>query len=141
MRSAKKLLKREEGYVPHAYKDHLGYWTIGYGRLIDERKGGGISREEGEFLLTNDIRKIEDALDEAVPWWREMTSARQAVLLSMAYQMGIRGVLGFRNTLRHMEAGDYDRAARGMMASKWARYDTPGRAARHAEIMVIGRFP
>lgn len=25
--------------VPHAYQDHLGYWTIGVGRLIDKRKG------------------------------------------------------------------------------------------------------
>ena len=140
MRAAKNLLKREEGFVSHAYQDHLGYWTIGYGRLIDQRKGGSISNEEGEFLLSNDIRDREDALDDLIPWWREMTSARQAVLLSMAFQMGVSGLMKFRNTLRHMEAADYDRAAKGMRASRWA-IQTPGRAERHARTMELGRFP
>ena len=39
-------LRREEGSIPHAYQDHLGFWTIGVGRLIDERKGGGLSPED-----------------------------------------------------------------------------------------------
>lgn len=34
------LLTSDEGRVPHAYQDHLGYWTIGVGHLIDRRKGG-----------------------------------------------------------------------------------------------------
>ena len=38
-------LRREEGSRPHAYQDHLGFWTIGVGRLIDVRKGGGLSPE------------------------------------------------------------------------------------------------
>ena len=139
MRAAKKLIKREEGLVLHAYKDHLGYWTIGYGRLIDERRGGGISEDEADLLLGNDINARAEALDDAIPWWREMTSARQAVLLSMAFQMGISGLLKFRNTLRYMEAGDYERAAKGMRASLWAR-QTPGRAERSARAMELGRF-
>jgi lysozyme len=39
-------LRRDEGEVLHAYQDKYGYWTIGVGRLIDARKGGGISVEE-----------------------------------------------------------------------------------------------
>ena len=50
-------LKKEEGVVKHAYQDHLGYWTIGVGRLIDKRKGGGLSDEEIDYLLGNDIEK------------------------------------------------------------------------------------
>ena len=38
-----KDLKRDEGWVPHAYKDSLGFWTIGYGFLIDEKRGGELS--------------------------------------------------------------------------------------------------
>lgn len=33
-------LRQEEGSVPHAYQDHLGFWTIGIGRLVDQRKPG-----------------------------------------------------------------------------------------------------
>lgn len=50
-----KSLKQEEGFKPHAYKDSLGYLTIGYGRMIDERLGGYLSEEEAGFLLENDI--------------------------------------------------------------------------------------
>jgi lysozyme len=32
------MLTRDEGRVRHAYQDHLGFWTIGVGRLIDQRK-------------------------------------------------------------------------------------------------------
>ena len=33
------MLKREEGFRSHAYEDHLGYATIGYGRCIEEDIG------------------------------------------------------------------------------------------------------
>ena len=36
-------LRRDEGCVLHAYPDHLGFLTLGIGRLIDRRKGGGIT--------------------------------------------------------------------------------------------------
>lgn len=34
-------LRRDEGEKLYAYQDTLGYWTIGIGRLIDRRRGGG----------------------------------------------------------------------------------------------------
>ena len=133
------LVMKEEGFVPHAYKDSLGYLTIGYGRLIDESKGGGISKDEARMLLRNDLVEIEEQLAEKIPWYLELNGPRRAVLISMAYQMGVSGLLRFKNTLAAIQEGDYDRGARGMMASLWAR-QTPGRAKRHAEIMRLGRF-
>jgi hypothetical protein len=54
-------LRRDEGEVLHAYSDHLGFTTIGVGRLIDKRRGGGITKEESKYLLENDIdRKLRD---------------------------------------------------------------------------------
>ncbi len=32
-------LKNDEGWRPFAYQDHLGFWTLGYGFLIDQRRG------------------------------------------------------------------------------------------------------
>jgi len=58
-RVIREQIKRHEGKVLHAYPDHLGYWTIGYGRLIDERRGGGITEAEAE----------EWAAGAAVPQW------------------------------------------------------------------------
>jgi len=137
--NVEEMLLREEDFVPHAYQDHLGYWTIGIGRLIDKRRDGGISREEALLLLRNDVKRIRQSFDEGIPWWTDLNRARQAVLIGMAYQMGVPGLMAFRNTLAALHNEDYAAAARGMRASKWAR-QTPGRAERMAKQMETGRF-
>ena len=134
-----RLLRGDEGEVLHAYQDHLGYWTIGVGRLIDKRKGGGISSEESAYLLANDIRDTSAELDRRLPWWRKLDEARQGVLLAMAFQMGVDGLLGFKNTLAMVQRGDYDGAARGMLESLWAK-QTPERAKRMSEQMRTGQW-
>lgn len=132
-------LRDEEGEVLQVYKDHLGYDTIGVGRLLDRRKGGGITREESEYLLSNDIAKVNAQLDANIPWWRNLDEPRQAVLQGMAFQMGIAGLLGFKNTLKMIEAGDYEAAGKGMLNSLWAK-QTPGRANRMSKQMRTGEW-
>lgn len=132
-----KQLRDEEGEVLHAYEDHLGYLTIGVGRLIDKRKGGGITKEESAYLLNNDIAKVEKQLDERLSWWRRLDEARQAVIVGMAFQIGTDGLLGFKNTLAMVNDKDYVGASYGMLASKWAK-QTPERARRMAEQMKTG---
>lgn len=130
-------LRGEEGEVLHEYKDHLGYSTIGVGRLIDKRKGGGITEEESAYLLNNDVTKIVEQLDKRLSWWKKLDDARKGVLVNMAFQMGVDGLLGFKNTLKMIESGQYEAAARGMLQSKWA-LQTPSRAKRMAEQMRTG---
>ena len=130
-------IRRDEGVVPHAYQDSLGYWTVGVGRLIDKRRGGKLSDDEIDYLLVNDITRFVDELDARLPWWRTLSPVRQRVMVNMAFNLGTAGLLGFRNTLKPVEAGRYDLAARGMMASKWAT-QVKGRAVRLAEMMRAG---
>jgi len=132
-------LRDEEGEVLHVYQDHLGYWTIGVGHLVDKRKGGRISARVSEFILNEDIDSVTSELDKRLPWWRKLDEARQAVLLGMAFQMGIDGLLGFKNTLKMVEAGDYDGAGKGMLNSLWAR-QTPERAKRMSDQMKKGEW-
>lgn len=134
-----KQLRDEEGEVLSAYQDHLGFWTIGVGRLIDKRKGGGITPEESAYLLGNDIAKVNAQLDAKIPWWRKLDEARQAVIQGMAFQMGIDGLLGFKNTLKMVESGDYEGAGKGMLNSLWAK-QTPARAKRMSEQMRTGEW-
>lgn len=133
------LLIREEGFVPHAYQDHLGYWTIGYGTLIDKRKGGGITKEQGLALLRDELKRRRAQLVDAIPWLVTLDPVRQIVLEAMAYQLGIAGLLSFRKTLAAVKSRDYQLAAKGMRASKWAQ-QTPGRAERMARAMESGEL-
>jgi lysozyme len=130
-------LKKEEGFRPYCYSDSLGYSTIGYGRLVDRRKGGGISEKEAEMLLFNDLERFSADLDEKLPWWRSLDAVRRAVLLGMTFQMGISGLLGFKNTLKCVQEGDFGGAAGRMVVSRWAA-QTPTRALRLANAMRTG---
>lgn len=130
-------LIRDEGDIPHAYQDSLGYWTIGIGHLIDKRKGGGLSEAARKFIFEEDLREKEADLDKALPWWRELSDARQRVLVNMCFNLGIGGLLGFKNTLAYIKAGDYEAAAKGMLNSKWAT-QVGARATRLSEMMRKG---
>jgi lysozyme len=122
-------LRRDEGEVLHMYKDHLGFATIGVGRLIDKRKGGGISPEESAYLLGNDIARIDADLRSKLEWFAVLSEARQGALLNMAFQMGVDGLMKFKNTLAAIRDERYEHAAELARQSLWAK-QTPERAKR-----------
>jgi lysozyme len=130
-------LTRHEGIRLHAYQDSVGYWTIGIGRMIDKRLGGGITTAEARYLLDNDIEKVLVGLDEALPWWQALDDVRQRVLADMTFNLGQAGLLKFKRTLALIEGGEYESAARAMLQSKWAA-QVKGRAVRLAEMMRTG---
>ena len=132
-------LRLDEGEKLHAYADHLGFMTIGVGRLIDKRKGGGISIAESTMLLENDIASKRAELVRRAPWVERLDPVRRGALLNMAFQMGVDGLLGFVNTLRMVASGDYEGASRGMLQSLWAK-QTPARALRIATQMRTGEW-
>lgn len=132
-------LRRDEGERLAAYQDHLGYWTIGVGILIDGRKGGGITRDESTYLLRNRIAKSEATLTEALPWLANLDPVRKAALLNMAFQMGVAGLLGFKRSLASVRDGRYAQAASEFLESLWAK-QTPKRAFRIARQIETGEW-
>ena len=130
-------LVRDEGEVLHAYQDSLGFWTIGVGRLIDKRQGGGISLDESRMLLARDVSRVLVEMAESFPWAAEMTENRQRVLANMLFNLGLTKLRGFKNTLKAMAEGRYQKAADGMRASKWAT-QVGARAERLAKLMEQG---
>lgn len=135
----KSQLVRDEGVVLHAYQDHLGFTTIGVGRLIDKRRGGGISEDEAMYLLDNDIKRRAEDLVRLFQWTNTLDDARFGVLLNMSFQLGISGLAAFKKTLSLIESGHYDQAAIEMLDSKWA-IQTPGRANRLSQQMESGEW-
>lgn len=127
-------LIRDEAMMLKPYRDTVGKLSIGVGRNLDDV---GISQVEAAHLLDADIQRTADALDKALPWWRGLDEVRQRVLLNMAFNMGVSGLLGFKHTLADVRAGNYDFAAAGMLESKWAQ-QVGQRAQRLADMMVQG---
>ena len=127
-------LSREEGYRAHCYTCSAGAHTVGFGRNIDEDAGGlGISEEEAEYLLKNDIqRSIEEC--EKLDWFADLTPSRQAVIIHLCFWIGYPRLLKFQKMAAALAAGDYDTAADELLDSKLAR-DIPGRANRLADVI------
>lgn len=127
-------LIRDEGIRLRPYRCTAGKLTIGVGRNLEDV---GISVEEANHMLDADIDRAAAALDKALPWWRDLSEARQRVLLNMCFNLGIGSLLGFKNTLAAIKAGRYEDAATGMLASKWAG-QVGDRAKRLAAMMKTG---
>ena len=131
----------DEGFVPHAYQDSLGYWTIGIGTLIDKRKGGGITRAEAEYLCLNRIERGLGQIEDILPWLAHMDEVRTRALLNMASQLGVGGLLTFKESLPLIRAACFADAGRKLRKSKWAVKDTPARAERIIRMIETGIDP
>lgn len=139
LEQVEQLLIEEENEVLHVYPDHLGFLTLGVGRLVDPRKGGGITREESRYLLRNDTAKRLTQCQERFPWFQALDPVRQQVVLCMTFQLGVDGVAAFKRMIAALRIRDYLTASLEMLDSDWHR-DTPRRCERMAKIMKSGRW-
>lgn len=140
---AKDLLRSDEGCALEAYPDPLSGgepYTVGYGHTGPEvHPGMQITLDQAERYLDTDLTSASLGLRKALPWFEELDPVRQAVLLDMAFNLGVDGLLEFHHTLKAVRAGDWKAAAAGMTDSLWAR-QVKGRAYRLAEIMRTGAY-
>ena len=130
-------LRLHEGERLKPYRCTAGKLTIGVGRNLEDR---GISAEESAMLLANDIAAMERELQHALPWVATLDEVRQRVLVDMAFNLGIVGLLAFKRTLGAIAAGQYQQAATMMLDSKWAR-QVGQRAERLSRMMATGKDP
>jgi len=138
------ILKFEEGFRAKPYLCSNGYVTIGYGtklhkdRMLDPNDFELVVNETAAAEMLNikveEVRKQLLDSDQGEVFAR-LSQARQDVLVSMAYQMGVHGLLKFKKTWAHLDFNSFEAAATEMLDSKWARSDSPARARRHAEAM------
>ncbi len=134
--NAKNLLIRFEGLRLKPYQDSAGKLTIGAGRCLDTR---GISEEEAMHLLANDIVSTYRELGERVALFNHLDDVRQLALVSMAFNLGVDGLLGFKNLLAALLLKHYDLAAEAALDSKWAR-QVGHRAVETAEMLRTGEL-
>jgi len=132
------MIKEHEGVVPHAYQDSRGYWTIGVGRLIDKSLDGGLSDAEIDYLLANDIKRCR-AEAEQYPWFNKMNEPRQAVILSMLFNLGKPRFDKFQNMQAALLVGDYTLASHEMLDSRWAS-QVGRRAIEMSDMMQSGEW-
>ena len=128
-------LKVHEGVRDKVYLDTEGIETIGVGRNLKDR---GLSEDEIDYLLQNDISEFQSGVQDTWPWWDDLDDVRQRVVVDMAFNMGLAGLAKFKKTLGHIESGEYEEASEEMLNSRWAN-QVGRRAQCLSDMMKTGR--
>ncbi len=134
--NAKNLLIRFEGLRLKPYQDSTGNLTIGVGRNLTDR---GISEEEALHLLANDIVFFYRELGARYAWFNHLDDVRQLALVTMAFNLGMEGLAGFRELLVALMLKHYNVAAEAALNSKWAK-QVGKRAVETAEMLRTGEL-
>lgn len=139
-----KMLRRHEGEVKTngrhlAYRCPAGYWTIGIGRNIDPENGLGLSDDEVDYLLSNDITRVIKELGSAFPWFSDLDEARRDAMIDICFNVGLPRLKGFEKALEAMGRADYEKAADEFLNSKWAR-QVGNRAIEVTDMIRQGRY-
>jgi lysozyme len=95
--------------------------TIGVGRNIDPAGGLGLSQDEIDYLLTNDIKRVTAELDKAFPWFSVLDEVRRYALIDLCFNLGLTRLKLFRLALGAMENQDYETASKEFLDSNWAK--------------------
>jgi len=130
-RKLRNLLLLEEGYKGDVYTDTTGNLTIGIGRNLSDR---GISMDEALVLLDNDIAYFSGRLSHMLPFFDDLSDARKIALVSLCFNLGVQGFMGFKKMSEAVSAGNYALAAHEILASK-AAIQLPTRYQRLSTMM------
>jgi len=132
----KKLIAKHEGKRHFVYLCPAGKQTIGIGRNLNDK---GLSDEEIDFLLENDIKECLDDLKGLFSSWMSLDNVRQAVLVDMRFNLGAGGFRKFKKLIKAVREKSFSAARLEMLDSKWARM-VRKRAQTLAAMMETGEW-
>ena len=145
MNTLEEILIEHEGIRLDRYRCPTGHWSTGVGHNLEAHPIPGLkfplTIEKALEILDEDIARATEELHRELPWSKDLDEVRHAVLVDMAFNMGIFGLKLFKNTLAHVKAGEYHAAALDMLASKWAKQVQKSRVDRLVGMMTTGKWP
>tara|TARA_R100000455_G_C6206454_1_gene75443 strand:+ start:37 stop:465 length:429 start_codon:yes stop_codon:yes gene_type:complete len=133
------MLKRHEGVETHAYECSEGKVTVGVGRNIDKEGGIGLSDDEVDYLLQNDVERVIKELAAEYPWFNDLDDVRRDAMVDISFNLGATRLRLFKRALAAMEVGNYAEASTEFLDSKWAR-QVGGRALELTDMISSGEY-
>lgn len=137
-------VKAAEGCRLTAYRDTRGFWTIGYGRLLDQRKdwtGYTITQAQADAALAEDLEAAEDRARATDEWASLNSACRKNAVTELIFNMGLQHWLGFKMCRAAIQAGEWLTAASELLSSAWATQVGAHRAKRLAGYLRDGEYP
>jgi len=105
--------------IPGAKEEDGMPWTVGYGDTHGVTSQSRMPKIKAERRLEEHILAVHQALRNTLSWYKDTSFVTKTVTINMAYNMGLKGLLGFKNTLNYMKAKMWNQAARNMEKSLW----------------------
>jgi len=133
---AEMTLNTDEGLRLTPYKDSKGIWTVGFGFNLEKTP---MPRKVAVLWLTCLVEDRDSALDGKLEYYHRLSDARKAVLINMSYQLGVQGLINFKNMHKALMADDFVNAVDEMKDSRWYRSFT-NRADRLCFMMQFDRY-
>ena len=138
------MLRRHEGVESHAYMCSQDFLTIGVGRNIDPgddevSQGLGLSENEIDYLLENDIIRVAQELHDEYPWFAGLDDVRRDAMVDISFNLGQTRLRGFKNALAAMSTGGWEEASEQFMDSRWAE-QVGNRATELAAMIRTGEY-
>lgn len=129
-------VKSNEGLRLKPYRCPTGFLTIGYGTNLEYLE---IDEEIAGMLMDRELEHCRLCLWQ-VPGFFGLDAVRRDALTEMAYQLGVRGCLGFPKMWAAVRARDWQTVGKEARDSKWWRVQTRGRAELFARRMETGQW-
>jgi lysozyme len=116
-----------------------GFGLLGAGRNVDPQGGLGLSDDEVDYLLQNDIERVIKELSAEYRWFNSLDDVRKDAMIDISFNLGATRLRGFKRALAAMEVADYKMAAKEFLDSKWSR-DVKGRATELCYMIEMGSY-
>ena len=127
------ILTKEEGFKLEPYGD-AGHKAVGIGHKFEKgEKERSVSNAEARRLLEEDISGAYASVDRLIKKFDVEGSVPPALrdeLMMMAFQMGATGLSRFKKMWKGIKNQDWNEVTVQMADSRWAKSQTPARAAR-----------
>jgi len=133
------MLKRHEGAETHVYMCTEDRYTIGVGRNVDPRGGLGLSEDEIEYLLSNDILRCIKELSKEYRWFGDLDNIRQEAVIDVFFCLGATSFRTFSKMIKAFENADHKEASIQLLDSRFAK-QTGRRAIELSAMIETGSY-
>lgn len=133
------MLKRHEGAETHVYMCTEDRYTIGVGRNVDPRGGLGLSEDEIDYLLSNDVLRCIKELSKEYRWFSDLDDVRKEAVIDTFFCLGATRFRTFSKMIKAFEDADHKEASIQLLESRFAK-QTGRRAIELAEMIETGSY-
>lgn len=133
----KRILIDHEGKRKFPYLDTKGNTTIGIGYNLTSR---GLPETWIQTQFNDDIDFLYDKLNTTFDWFKKLSEPRQAALIDLAYNVGWKNFLLFKQMLYYIQINDFANAGNEILDSTWTADVGKQRTEDNYNLLVNNTF-